>query len=208
MRFHEFKEDKGSTLASRTISRYADEIGPDSMDYDMFKKSAELLDAGKLKSLAQHLYYADTSPREYVMKVISKKDPETFKKMYGDQEGYFSVMEPVQDLTDSEINEGADFYGYFKTKDGTYSYPKNMEFEIGHVSNVTARSILSSIGLDADFENTSPYPIDEFLQTTQKYLDTNAANKDTVQYDNVEAVHQEATRFKKQHPEITHVGFN
>ena len=208
MRFHEFKEDKGSTLASRTISRYADEIGPDSMDYDMFKKSAELLDAGKLKSLAQHLYYADTSPREYVMKVISKKDPETFKKMYGDQEGYFSVMEPVKDLTDSEINEGADFYGYFKTKDGTYSYPKNMEFEIGHVSNVTARSILSSIGLDADFENTSPYPIDEFLQMTQKYLDKNAANKDTVQYDNVEAVHQEASRFKKQHPEITHVGFN
>jgi len=208
MRFHEFKEDKGSTLASRTISRYADEIGPDSMDYDMFKKSAELLDAGKLKSLAQHLYRADTSPREYVMKVISKKDPDTFRKMYGDQEGYFSVMEPVQDLTDSEINEGADFYGYFKTKDGTYSYPKNMEFEIGHVSNVTARSILSSIGLDADFENTSPYPIDEFLQTTQKYLDTNAANKDTVQYDNVEAVHQEASRFKKQHPEITHVGFN
>jgi len=208
MRAHEFTEDKGSTLASRTISRYADEIGPDSMDYDMFKKSAELLDAGKLKTLAQHLYYADTSPREYVMKVISKKDPETFKKMYGDQEGYFSVMKPVKDLTDSEINEGADFYGYFKTKDGTYSYPKNMEFEIGHVSNVTARSILSSIGLDADFENTSPYPIDDFLQTTQKYLDTNAANKDTVQYDNVEAVHQEATRFKKQHPEITHVGFN
>jgi len=208
MRAYEFTEDKGSTLASRTISRYADEIGPDSMDYDMFKKSAELLDAGKLKSLAQHLYYADTSPREYVMKVISKKDPETFKKMYGDQEGYFSVMEPVKDLTDSEINEGADFYGYFKTKDGTYSYPKNMEFEIGHVSNVTARSILSSIGLDADFENTSPYPIDEFLQTTQKYLDKNAANKDTVQYDNVEAVHQEASRFKKQHPEITHVGFN
>jgi hypothetical protein len=69
----------------------------------------------------------------------------------------------------SEINEGADFYGYFKTKDGTYSYPKGMEFEIGHVSNVTARSILSSIGLDADFENTSPYPIDDFLQTTQKY---------------------------------------
>ena len=49
MRFHEFQEDKGSTLASRTISRYADEIGPDSMDYKMFKKSAELLDAGKIK---------------------------------------------------------------------------------------------------------------------------------------------------------------
>jgi len=109
----------------------------------------------------------------------------------------------------SEINEGADFYGYYKDKEkGYWSYPKGMKFNIGHVSNVTARSILSTIGLDADFENTSPYPIDEFLQTTQKYLDTNAANKDTVQYDNVEAVHQEASRFKKQHPEITHVGFN
>ena len=53
MKIYEITEDKGSTLASRTISRYADEIGPDSMDYDMFKKTAELLDAGKLKSLAQ-----------------------------------------------------------------------------------------------------------------------------------------------------------
>ena len=43
MRFYEFKKD-GSTLAVRTINRYADEVGPDSMDYDMFKKSAELLD--------------------------------------------------------------------------------------------------------------------------------------------------------------------
>ena len=209
MRAHEFIEDKGSTLASRTISRYADEIGPDSMDYDMFKKSAELLDAGKLKSLAQHLYYADTSPREYVMKVISKKDPETFRKMYGDQEGYFSTMEPVKDLTDGEIQEGADFYGYYKDeKQGVYRYPDGMDFKIGHVSNVTARSILGSLGLERDFENTSPYPIDEFLKATEAFLRINAQDKDSVEYDNVEAVHQEATRFKKEHPEITHVGFN
>jgi len=209
MRAHEFIEDKGSTLASRTISRYADEIGPDSMDYDMFKKSAELLDSGKLKSLAQHLYYADTSPREYVMKVISKKDPETFKKMYGDQEGYFSLMEPVKDLTDGEIQEGADFYGYYKDdKQGVYRYPDGMDFKIGHVSNVTARSILGSLGLERDFENTSPYPIDEFLKATEAFLRINAQDKDSVEYDNVEAVHQEATRFKKEHPEITHVGFN
>ena len=132
MRFHEFQEDKGSTLASRTISRYADEIGPDSMDYDMFKKTAELLDAGKLKSLARHIYYSDTSPAEYVMKVISKKDPETFKKMYGDQDGYFSLMKPRKDLTDDEIEEGADFYGYYKDPkypDKNYmTYPDDMEF--------------------------------------------------------------------------------
>lgn len=209
MRAHEFTEDKGSTLASRTISRYADEIGPDSMDYDMFKKSAELLDSGKLKSLAQHLYHADTSPREYVMKVISKKDPETFKKMYGDQEGYFSTMEPVKDLTDGEIQEGADFYGYYKDeKKGVYTYPDGMKFNLGHVSNVTARMILGSIGLDRDFENTSPYPIDEFLKATEAFLRINAQDKGSVEYDNVEAVHDEAKRFKDEHPEITHVGFN
>ena len=108
----------------------------------------------------------------------------------------------------SQINEGADFYGYFKTKDGTYSYPKNMEFEIGHVSNVTARSILGSLGLEIDFENTSPYPIDEFMKATDAFLRINAQDKGSVEYENVEAVHQEASRFKDEHPEITHVGFN
>ena len=106
------------------------------------------------------------------------------------------------------VQEGADFYGYYKTKDGMYNYPKGMEFNLGHVSNVTARSILGSLGLDRDFENTSPYPIDEFLKATDAFLRINAQDKDSVEYDNVEAVHQEASRFKKEHPEITHVGFN
>ena len=212
MRFHEFNEDKGSTLASRTISRYADEIGPDSMDYDMFKKSAELLDAGKLKSLAQHLYYADTSPREYVMKVISKKDPETFKKMYGDQEGYFSTMEPVKDLTDSEMEEGADFYGYYKDPkypDKNYmTYPDDMEFKTPHRSNANVRMFLSRIGLDPDFENTGSTPIDDFIAATDKYLRMNVSDKESNEYDEVEMYHIEANRIKKQHPEVTHVGFN
>ena len=212
MRFHEFNEDKGSTLASRTISRYADEIGPDSMDYDMFKKSAELLDAGKLKSLAQHLYYADTSPREYVMKVISKKDPETFKKMYGDQEGYFSTMEPAKDLTDSEIEEGADFYGYYKDPkypDKNYmTYPDDMEFKTPHRSNANVRMFLSRIGLDPDFENTGSTPIDDFIAATDKYLRMNVSDKESNEYDEVEMYHVEANRIKKQHPEVTHVGFN
>ena len=212
MRFYEFNEDKGSTLASRTISRYADELGPDSMDYDMFKKSAELLDAGKLKSLAQHLYYADTSPREYVMKVISKKDPETFKKMYGDQEGYFSTMEPVKDLTDSEMEEGADFYGYYKDPkypDKNYmTYPDDMEFKTPHRSNANVRMFLSRIGLDPDFENTGSTPIDDFIAATDKYLRMNVSDKESEEYDEVEMYHIEANRIKKQHPEVTHVGFN
>ena len=122
MRFYEFKKD-GSTLAVRTINRYADEVGPDSMDYDMFKKSAELLDKQMLKSLAQHIENSDTAPREYVMKTIANHDPDTFKKMYGDQEGYLSVMKPMKNLTDAEDNtdRGMNKYGLAaRHKDGKF----------------------------------------------------------------------------------------
>ena len=103
-----FDEDKGSTMASRVIRNYAREIGADSMDYGMFMKSADLLDKEMLKSLAQHIENSDTAPREYVMKKIADHDPDTFKKMYGDQEGYLSIMKPRKDLTDDEsVSEDA-----------------------------------------------------------------------------------------------------
>jgi len=123
MRFHEFKEDKWSTLASRTISRAADEIGPKSMDYEVYKTASEMLDKDLLKSLAQLLDDSDTAPREFIMKTIADHDPETFKKMYGDQEGYFSTMKPVKGLMDSEDNtdRGMNKYGLAaRHKDGKF----------------------------------------------------------------------------------------
>ena len=212
MRFHEFEKAQGSTLAVRTINRYADEVGKDSMDYDMLKKSAELLDKQMLKSLAQHIENSDTAPREYVMKKIADHDPETFKKMYGDQEGYLSIMKPMKNLTDDEIEEGASFYGYYKDpKDPegrTMTYPDDMEFKTPHRSNAAARMFLSRIGLDPDFENTGSTPIDDFIAATDKYLRMNVSDKESNEYDEVEMYHVEANRIKKQHPEVTHVGFN
>ena len=203
MRFHEFHEDKGSTLASRTISRYADEIGPDSMDYKMFKKTAELLDAGKLRSLAQHIYYSDTSPAEYVMKVISKKDPETFEKMYGDQEGYFSLMKPRKDLTDSEVQEGAEMIAYHKhpTQQNLWTFPKA-------------------------FEDQSPVPAKEFIARTTQWLQKNIGKRSPEEpatrdgnmisggkpegYMNqmVKAHNEIARKVLTKYPEVTHFGFN
>jgi len=212
MRFHEFQKAQGSTLAVRTINRYADEVGKDSMDYEMFKKSADLLDRQMLKSLAQHIEDSDTAPREYVMKKIADHDPETFKKMYGDQEGYLSLMKPMKNLTDGEIEEGASFYGYYKDpKDPegrTMTYPDDMEFKTPHRSNAAARMLLSRIGLDPDFENTGSTPIDDFIAATDKYLRMNVSDKESNEYDEVEMYHIEANRIKKQHPEVTHVGFN
>ena len=212
MRFHEFQKAQGSTLAVRTINRYADEVGKDSMDYDMFKKSADLLDRQMLKSLAQHIADSDTAPSEYVMKKIADHDPETFKKMYGDQEGYLSLMKPMKNLTDGEIEEGASFYCYYKDpKDPegkTMTYPDDMEFKTPHRSNAAARMLLQRIGLDPDFENTESTPIDDFIAATDKYLRMNVSDKDNPEYDEVEVYDQEARRIKKTHPEVTHVGFN
>ena len=212
MRFHEFEKQKGLSLASRTIRNYARELGADSMDYGMFMKSADLLDKDMLKSLAQHIDKSDTAPREYVLKKIADHNPEIFKKMYGDQEGYLSLMKPQKDLTDGEIEEGAAFYGYYKDpKDPsgkTMTYPDDMEFKTPHRSNANARMLLSRIGLDPDFENTGSTPIDDFIAATDKYLRMNVSDKDNPQYDEVEIYDMEAKRIKKAHPEVTHVGFN
>ena len=64
----------------------------DSMDYKMYKKAVDLLKSKKYNELKSFLKKSDTAPREYVMSTIAKKEPATFKKMYGSQTGYYSLM--------------------------------------------------------------------------------------------------------------------
>ena len=68
----------------------------DSMDYNMYKKTVELLRKKDYKALGKHIYDAETAPREYVMGVIDKKEPQAFKKMFGNQSGYYSLMKPLR----------------------------------------------------------------------------------------------------------------
>jgi hypothetical protein len=78
--------------------------GPkDGYDYKMYKKTVELLRKKDYKALGKHIYDAETAPREYVMGVISKKEPQTFKKMYGNQSGYYSLMKPLK-MSKEEVN--------------------------------------------------------------------------------------------------------
>jgi hypothetical protein len=112
----------------------------------------------------------------------------------------------------SGLGEGADFYGYYKDpKDPegkTMTYPQGMEFKTPHRSNAGARNLLGRLGLEQDFEYSGSHPIDDFIAATDKYLRMNVSDKDSREYDEVEMYHIEANRFKKEHPEITHVGFN
>ena len=59
----------------------------------MFQKSVDLLKSKKYSELKTFLKKSDTSPREYVMFTILMKEPKTFKKMYGNQSGYLSLMD-------------------------------------------------------------------------------------------------------------------
>ena len=157
---------------------------------------------------------------------ISEFDKDFWAKKQSDKLGipkdtfYFtkdeSVSEDESELARlkelSGIEEGADFYGYYKDpKDPegkTFTYPNNMEFKTPHRSNANARMLLSRIGLEPDFENTGSHLIDDFIKVTTNWLQTHEADKDTNEYDEVEMYHVEANRIKKTHPEVTHVGFN
>ena len=93
--FAEAYQDIYENAAAREIDAYANKLGRSSMDYTMFKKSAELLKKKDFKALGKHIHGSDTSPREYVMSVINKKDPASFKKIYGNQTGFLATMKPI-----------------------------------------------------------------------------------------------------------------
>ena len=90
--FSEAYQSIYESAAAREIDRT--NTRRDSMDYQMYKKSAELLRKKDYVALGNHIYKSDTAPKEYVMSVINKKEPATFKKMYGNQTGYMTLMKP------------------------------------------------------------------------------------------------------------------
>jgi hypothetical protein len=88
------RESVSKSPAADKIAQVAASYGKDDMDYDDLVKAAELLRAGKLKTLGKFIDDLDTDPRELIMSKINDAEPDTFKKMYGDQTGYMSLMKP------------------------------------------------------------------------------------------------------------------
>ena len=88
------------------------------MDKQMFQKSVDLLKSKKYDELKKHLKASDTAPREYVMDLIAKKEPATFKKMYGNQTGYYSLMNQNEafSVQITKMDGGKFIHGTYKTK--------------------------------------------------------------------------------------------
>jgi len=99
MKLNEFfeymdQEPVSKSPAADKLAQFAADYGKDDMDYDDLIKAAEMLRAGKLEELGKFVYHLDTDPRELIMSTIQEYEPHTFKMMYGDQEGYMSLMTP------------------------------------------------------------------------------------------------------------------
>ena len=115
----------------------------DSMDYKMYKKAVDLLKSKKYDELKTFLKKSDTAPREYVMSTIAKKEPATFKKMYGSQTGYFSLM-----------NEKAPFRISY-SKDGQHAGFEDAK-SLADLQNKAANLRKKGFTIDKMGRNTSP----------------------------------------------------
>ena len=127
------------SAAAREIDRT--NTRKDSMDYQMYKKSAELLRKKDYKALGKHIHKSDTAPREYVMDVISKKEPATFKKIYGNQTGFLATMKPMN-MSESEDYEVSMAIGQLKTIQERVS--KIMDFLSGKSDDYNMEAWLQS----------------------------------------------------------------
>ena len=104
------KEPTSNSPAADKIAQTAASYGKDDMDYNDLMKAAELLRAGKLQELGKFVYGLDTDPRELIMSIIQDNEPHTFKKMYGDQDGYMSLMKPMG-MEEDDMSTGTVAYG-------------------------------------------------------------------------------------------------
>ena len=85
------KSPAADKIAQLAISRKQE--GAD-MDFADMMKASELIRQDRLKELGAFIYDLDTDPREEIMSMIEKFEPDTFAKIYGDQTGYMSLMKP------------------------------------------------------------------------------------------------------------------
>lgn len=131
--------------------------------------------------------------------------------------------------------------GYYKdrtTLNGkerdVWSFPKDYaqddEVEAPYLSNASTRELMNTLGLDPDFEESPPMPIDQFINLTtqwlKKHIDKQSAPEEPEVskepggptmisggkpegYFNqiIMRLNQVARKIKEKYPKITHVGF-
>ena len=69
-------------------------------------------------ALGQLIYDYDTAPSEFAMSAIRDKDQASFKKMYGNQKGYFSTMKPkgLKEEVDESVQRAANAISHHEAR--------------------------------------------------------------------------------------------
>ena len=114
VQFEEVELDENAAV--KALTKQADVSNP--TDKKFFQKAAELLKKKDFVALGQHLYDYDTAPSEFAMSAIRDKDRASFKKMYGDQKGYFRTMKPkgLKEKVDENIERVANAISFYEAK--------------------------------------------------------------------------------------------
>ena len=134
------------------------------------------------------------------------------------------------------ITEGARMNAYYKdTKTGywTFSdgYRDDESVEGPYFSNASMRQVLRTLGMNPDFEEDPPMPIDQFINLSTQWLKKNVGKRSEPEEPEVTkepggptmigggrpegyfnqaimALNQTARKIKEKYPELTHVSFN
>ena len=137
---------------------------------------------------------------------------------------------------DEFIIEGATMNAYYKDEKTGYwnfgnEYRDDESVQGPYFSNASMRQILSTIGMDPDFEEDPPMPIDQFINLTTQWLKKNVGKRSEPEEPEVTkepgsatmisggrpegyfnqaimALNQTARKIKEKYPELTHIGFN
>ena len=138
----------------------------------------------------------------------------------------------MKNLTDGEIQEGAEMIGYMRSKNDPklFTFPDEYKddesVESPYMSNASMRQFLDALGYDPNFEDMSPVPAKEFIARTTQWLQKNIGKPSPEEpatrdgnmisggkpegYMNqmVKAHNEIARKVLAKYPEITHFGFN
>lgn len=104
------------------------------------------------------------------------------------------------------IHEGATMTAAYKDKEkGYWTYPKDYsndkDVEAPYMSNATTRDVMMTLGLDPDFEEALPMPIEQFINITTQWLKANIGKRSDAEEPEVTKAPGSATMVSGGRPE-------
>jgi hypothetical protein len=79
---NKIKSEYKNAIAKKLHEEAWNELGSDNMDFDSFRFSATLIEAGEYKALYKIMIEMDSIPREYIASLLPQNRKDDFKKEF------------------------------------------------------------------------------------------------------------------------------